>query len=73
MGAEFNRGHGLHAAIQGAVDHSKLSLSSASFRTSSNPLLFFCDVDIVFTELFVHRCRSNAIHTRRVYFPTAFS
>ncbi|KAI8507317.1 Chondroitin sulfate synthase 1 [Branchiostoma belcheri] len=58
MTGPFSRGKGLNAG-------------ASHFGNSS--LLFFCDVDLIFTENFLDRCRSNTVLGRQVYFPVMFS
>lgn len=48
-----------------------LELGTKSFGNEA--LLFFADVDLVFTTEFYHRCRTNTNPGRSVYFPTMFS
>lgn len=40
---------------------------------SGDVLLFFCDVDVIFGQDFLERCRSNAEMEKRVYYPMVFS
>ncbi|EPQ10684.1 Chondroitin sulfate synthase 1 [Myotis brandtii] len=48
-----------------------LEVGSAQFRNES--LLFFCDVDLVFTAEFLQRCRANTVLGQQIYFPIIFS
>lgn len=48
-----------------------LQQSSLLFNNSS--LLFFLDVDMLFTEQVLHRVRSNTIFKQQVYYPIVFS
>ncbi|XP_035690613.1 chondroitin sulfate synthase 1-like isoform X1 [Branchiostoma floridae] len=38
-----------------------------------NALLFFCDVDLVFPQGFLQRCRSRTVAKKQVYYPVMFS
>ncbi|XP_078599027.1 chondroitin sulfate synthase 3-like [Branchiostoma floridae x Branchiostoma japonicum] len=58
MTGPFSRGIGINAG-------------AAHFRNGS--LLFFCDVDLIFTKGFLDRCRSNTVLGHQVYFPVMFS
>ena len=53
----FARGVGLHRGAQ-------------TFKDSD--LLFFVDVDLEISPLFLHRCRLNTIQSKQVYFPIFF-
>ncbi|PIK32884.1 putative chondroitin sulfate N-acetylgalactosaminyltransferase 1 isoform X2 [Apostichopus japonicus] len=56
---EFSRGLGLQEGV-------------ASWD-GSNALLFFCDVDIAFTQKFLEHCRYYTIPGQTVYYPVVFS
>ncbi|XP_023662582.1 chondroitin sulfate synthase 3 [Paramormyrops kingsleyae] len=49
------------------------ALQMGSSQLDNNTLLFFCDVDLIFTTDFLQRCRDNAIQGRQAYFPIIFS
>lgn len=50
-----------------------LGLEIGSSHFSSNDLLFFCDIDVVFDTSFTHKCRANTVNQSRVYYPILFS
>lgn len=39
----------------------------------SDPLVFLCDVDVIFNDKFLDRCKANAERKQRVYYPVVFS
>ncbi|XP_061613608.1 chondroitin sulfate synthase 1 isoform X3 [Phyllopteryx taeniolatus] len=59
-------------AVAGAFSRA-LALEAGSARFSNDSLLFYCDVDLVFTGDFLQRCRANAAPGRSAYFPVVFS
>ncbi|XP_033503530.1 chondroitin sulfate synthase 3-like [Epinephelus lanceolatus] len=50
-----------------------LALELGSSQLHNNSLLFFCDVDLIFSGDALQRCRDNAVQGRQVYFPVVFS
>ncbi|XP_026528851.1 chondroitin sulfate synthase 1 [Notechis scutatus] len=50
-----------------------LALEVGSSQFNNRSLLFFCDVDLVFTAEFLQRCRANTIIRQQIYFPIIFS
>ena len=56
---EFSRAKALHLG--------------AEICCKNSSLLFFCDVDLLFTTKFLERCRLNASKAKKVYYPILFS
>uniref|UniRef100_A0A8C9VLI5 Hexosyltransferase n=1 Tax=Scleropages formosus TaxID=113540 RepID=A0A8C9VLI5_SCLFO len=50
-----------------------LALEIGSSHFSNDSLLFYCDVDLLFTTDFLNRCRANTILGEQTYFPIIFS
>ncbi|KAG7278122.1 hypothetical protein CRUP_019432 [Coryphaenoides rupestris] len=50
-----------------------LALEVGSSHFSNNSLLFYCDVDLLFTADFLKRCRGNTALGEQTYFPIIFS
>ncbi|CAL8246578.1 unnamed protein product [Lota lota] len=50
-----------------------LALEVGSSHFSNSSLLFYCDVDLLFTTDFLKRCRGNTVLGEQTYFPIIFS
>lgn len=50
-----------------------LALEMGASGLNNNSLLFFCDVDLVFSSDALQRCRDNTIEGKQAYFPVVFS
>lgn len=50
-----------------------LALELGSSQLHNDTLLFFCDVDLIFSGSALQRCRDNAVQGSQVYFPVVFS
>ncbi|KAM7393445.1 hypothetical protein PAMA_008206 [Pampus argenteus] len=50
-----------------------LALELGSSQLHNDTLLFFCDVDLMFSGDALQRCRDNAVQGQQVYFPVVFS
>uniref|UniRef100_A0A3B3Y801 Hexosyltransferase n=2 Tax=Poecilia mexicana TaxID=48701 RepID=A0A3B3Y801_9TELE len=50
-----------------------LALEVGSLHFSNNSLLFYCDVDLLFSSDFLKRCRTNTALGEQAYFPIIFS
>ncbi|CAN9504722.1 unnamed protein product [Ophioblennius macclurei] len=50
-----------------------LALELGSSQLHNDSLLFFCDVDLLFTADALQRCRDNTAQGRQAYFPVVFS
>ena len=59
VGTEFSRGVGLQ--------------KSAEYVKDPNEIIFFCDVDLVFSIEILMHIRRNTIQNKRVYYPVFFS
>jgi len=49
------------------------TVSSNTFVLDDNSLLFLCDVDVLFTRIFLQNVQSNTVLSRTVYYPVIFS
>lgn len=57
-GGQFSRGLGLHLGVE---------------HLSDRNLMYFCDVDVIFTSSFLNRCRHNSVQNEQVYYPLVFA
>lgn len=48
-------------------------IQSDTFVIDDNEVLFFCDVDVLFSRKFLENCRQNTKLGKQVYFPILFS
>lgn len=53
------------------IDESLIKSRSTDYDESS--LLFFCDIDILYTIQFLNLCRFNAVKLEKVYYPILYS
>lgn len=56
----YSRGYALDAGVK-------------SWKGRADPLMFFCDVDMIFNLEFLERCTSYTEQARSVYYPIVFS
>lgn len=59
-------------AISGPFSRA-LALEVGSAHFSNRSLLFYCDVDLLFSAEFLQRCRANTVLGQQTYFPVIFS
>ncbi|ALC40589.1 CG12913, partial [Drosophila busckii] len=50
-----------------------LRIGAEHIKSAEDALLFMCDVDIVFTNKYLERCRWNTVAGKKVYYPVVFS
>ena len=64
-------------ALMGEFSRGKALMAGANREipriAGRDVLLFFCDIDVIFTSDFLQRCRLNAEPGARVYYPILFS
>ena len=58
--SQFSRGNALDIGIR-------------RWKGKGDPLIFLCDVDVIFNEEFINRCKSYTEKHKRVYYPVLFS
>ena len=71
LSGNFSRGVALQAGANSLVSQQQQQQQQQQGRNDS--LMFFCDVDIIFSTDFLERCRLNAEPGKRVYYPMVFS
>ena len=76
----FSRARALQLGIELCCDdysddEIEIISESISNNTSNNdnPLLFFCDIDTLYTQQFLTLCRYNSVSLKRVYYPIMYS
>ena len=65
----------LHFVVRILVGADDVSVQGARWigKADDDPLLFFCDVDMIIKPGFLDRCISSAVRGNDIYFPMVFS
>jgi chondroitin sulfate N-acetylgalactosaminyltransferase 1/2 len=51
----------------------QIGIENLNVKSSNENLIFLCDVDIVFNQMFLDLCRFNTVKNKRVFFPVLYS